>query len=166
LRQSELFEKFFKANYAKAYFLALSIVHDEEVSRDVVGDSFELILKRFTTDSFDNMAGYLLTTVKNSCFDYFRKKNVRERYAQLYLQMADETAVCDDHDDRVEKVMAAMDELTPRTRQIINACYVERKKYREVAVELGISESAVKKHIMQALKFFRAKFVKSPPGGV
>jgi RNA polymerase sigma-70 factor (ECF subfamily) len=166
LRESEQFEKFFKANYAKAYFLALSIVHDEEVSRDVVGDSFEFILKRFATDSFDDMTGYLLTTVKNACFDYFRKKNVRDRYAQLYLMMTDETAVNDDHDERVEKIMAAMEELTPRTRQIMSACYVERKKYREVAAELDISESAVKKHIMQALKFFRTKFVKSPPAGV
>ncbi|MDY4645071.1 RNA polymerase sigma factor, partial [Prevotella sp.] len=47
---------------------------------------------------------------------------------------------------------------TPRTRQILKLCYVERKKYREVAVELQISESAVKKHIMQALSYMRQKF--------
>ena len=30
------FEAFFRANYSKAYFLALSLLHDEEASRDVV----------------------------------------------------------------------------------------------------------------------------------
>ena len=28
------FEAFFRANYSKAYFLALSLLHDEEASRD------------------------------------------------------------------------------------------------------------------------------------
>lgn len=167
MREAGDFEKFFKNNYAKAYFLALSIVRDEEVSRDVVGDSFEFVLKHYSYNHPDNMTGYLLATVKNSCYDYFRKKAVRDRYAQLCLLVADEATVNnDDHDERMEKVMAAMEELTPRTRQIMTACYVDRKKYHEVATELNISESAVKKHIMQALKFFRTKFVKSPLGGV
>lgn len=54
--------------------------------------------------------------------------------------------------------MDTLEELTPRTQQIVRLCYVERKKYREVAMELGISESAVKKHIMQALSYMRQKF--------
>ena len=42
-RQS--FEKLFKDNYSKAYYLALRILHDNEVSKDVVSDAFELVLK-------------------------------------------------------------------------------------------------------------------------
>ena len=53
-----------------------------------------------------------------------------------------------------------MKQLSPRTQQILNEHYLKNKKYREVAAELDISESAVKKHVMQALSFFRKKFVK------
>ena len=34
-------------------------------------------------------------------------------------------------------------------------CYFERKRYQEVAVELGISSSYVKKLMMKALKLLR-----------
>ena len=39
------FEAFFRANYSKAYFLALSLLHDEEASRDVVSDAFEMLAR-------------------------------------------------------------------------------------------------------------------------
>ena len=55
-------------------------------------------------------------------------------------------------------IMEAVNLLTPRTQQVLKACYVERKKYKEVAEELNISKSAVKKHIMNALKTLREKF--------
>ena len=53
-----------------------------------------------------------------------------------------------------------MEHLTPRTRDVLERHYLQGKKYSEVAMELGISESAVKKHIMQALKLFREKMNK------
>ena len=31
------FEPFFKANYARAYFLVLRITHDAEVNKDIAG---------------------------------------------------------------------------------------------------------------------------------
>ena len=65
-----------------------------------------------------------------------------------------------EHDDKVETIRRLMGHLTPRTRQILEAHYLQGKKYSEVAAELEISESAVKKHIMQALKLFREKMGK------
>jgi len=35
------------------------------------------------------------------------------------------------------------------------ACYVERKKYKEVGQDRGISVSTVKKHIVRALRIMR-----------
>lgn len=39
------FEQLFRDNYVKAYYLALRILHDDEASKDVVSDAFELVLK-------------------------------------------------------------------------------------------------------------------------
>ncbi len=65
-----------------------------------------------------------------------------------------------EHDDKVEMIRRLMEHLTPRTRDVLERHYLQGKKYSEVAMELGISESAVKKHIMQALKLFREKMNK------
>ena len=48
-----------------------------------------------------------------------------------------------------------MEKLTPHTRHILEECYIQRKKYQEVAEELNISVSAVRKHIVKALQVIR-----------
>ncbi|MBD9271926.1 MAG: hypothetical protein EGS53_03415 [Prevotella sp.] len=58
-RQS--FEKLFKDNYSKAYYLALRILHDNEVSKDVVSDAFELVWKRV-----DIRSRYVLASMKET----------------------------------------------------------------------------------------------------
>ena len=156
------FEALFKENYSKAYYLALRILHDDEASKDVVSDAFELVWRRLKKEKVDNLSSYLMTAVKNACMDYIRKQNIRSKYVLTSLQTAKTISVNPEYwDVREEKIQAIMDsleELTPRTQQIVRLCYVERKKYREVAQELNISESAVKKHIMQALSYMRQKF--------
>ena len=159
-RQS--FEKLFKDNYSKAYYLALRILHDDEASKDVVPDAFELVWRRLQDSDVDKLSSYLLTAVKNVCLDYIRKQNIRNRYVQASVQAVGKLSFnpeeVDLHEEKIQTIMRSLDELTPRTQQIVTMCYVQRKKYREVAEELGISESAVKKHIMQALSYMRQKF--------
>lgn len=43
-----------------------------------------------------------------------------------------------------------MDGLPQTTREILTACYLEEKKYKEVAEERNISKETVKKHIVRA----------------
>lgn len=156
------FEQLFRDNYGKAYYLALRILHDDEASKDVVADAFELVWRRLQDSDVDKLSSYLLTAVKNVCLDYIRKQNIRNRYVQASVQAVGKLSFnpeeVDLHEEKIQTIMRSLDELTPRTQQIVMMCYVQRKKYREVAEELGISESAVKKHIMQALSYMRQKF--------
>lgn len=156
------FEQLFRNNYGKAYYLALRILHDDEASKDVVADAFELVWRRLQDSDVDKLSSYLLTAVKNVCLDYIRKQNIRSRYVQASVQAVGKQSFnpeeVDLHEEKIQTIMRSLDELTPRTQQIVTMCYVQRKKYREVAEELGISESAVKKHIMQALSYMRQKF--------
>nr|WP_296024774.1 sigma-70 family RNA polymerase sigma factor [uncultured Prevotella sp.] len=156
------FEQLFRDNYGKAYYLALRILHDDEASKDVVADAFELVWRRLQDSDVDKLSSYLLTAVKNVCLDYIRKQNIRNRYVLASVQAVGKQSFnpeeVDLHEEKIQTIMRSLDELTPRTQQIVTMCYVQRKKYREVAEELGISESAVKKHIMQALSYMRQKF--------
>ena len=161
------FETFFRANYNKAFFLALRLLHDEEASRDVVADSFEKVWGRMEGNKLNvnNLDAYLLVVVRNMALEWLRKMELHDRYAKMELHHQERACIdqqtLTEREQRMAALMAALEELTPRTQTIVNLCYVERKKYREVAKELGISESAVKKHIMQALSFLRQKFKNS-----
>jgi RNA polymerase sigma-70 factor (ECF subfamily) len=65
-----------------------------------------------------------------------------------------------EQDERMMKIQKVLDGMTPHTRHILEECYLHEKKYKEVAAELNISISAVRKHIVKALKAIREEFAK------
>lgn len=157
--QAVEFERFFKENYSKIYYLALSLVHDDEAARDIVSDSFEYLFTHHADLKAAEACNYLFVIVRHRCSDYFRKQVVHQRYSNFVNYTSERMDTMDflEHEDQVERILEMMKFLTPKTRDILEAHYIKGKKYSEVAVDFGISESAVKKHVMQALKFFRDK---------
>lgn len=160
--QATEFERFFKENYSKIFYLALSLVHDDEAARDIVADSFEYLFSHQADLLESEACNYLFVIVRNRCSDFYRKQAVHQRYSEYVAYTAEKVEKADwlEHDDKVEAIRRLMEHLTPRTRQVLEAHYLQGKKYSEVAAELGISESAVKKHIVQALRMFREKVSK------
>jgi RNA polymerase sigma-70 factor (ECF subfamily) len=57
---------------------------------------------------------------------------------------------------RLERVREGLSRLTPRTREIFLMHRLDDMKYREIAERLGISQSAVEKHIAKAALFLTA----------
>lgn len=53
--------------------------------------------------------------------------------------------------ERLERLRGGVELLSPRTRQIFLMYRLDGRKYREIAEELGISQSAVEKHIAKAM---------------
>ena len=159
-RQATEFEGFFKENYSKIYYWALSLLHDEEAARDIVSDSFEYLFTHNSHLQANEACNYLFVSVRHRCTDYYRKQAVHQRYSNYIAytsETVEETMGFLEHEELVEQILKLMEFLSPRTRDILEAHYLKGKKYGEVAKEFGISESAVKKHVMQALKFFREK---------
>lgn len=158
--QATEFERFFKENYSKIYYLVLSLLHDEEIARDIVSDSFEYLFTHHSHLQENEARNYLFVSARHRCADYFRKQSVRQRYSDYVVytsEKAEDTMEILEHEEQVVQILDLMKCLTPRTREILEAHYLQGKTYSEVAIELGISDSAVKKHVMQALKFFREK---------
>ena len=163
MNTANYFENFFKASYANTYFLALSIIHDEEVSKDIVADAYESLLTKTKTKAMttEELRNYLFIMVRNKCTDYFRHFTIREQYADWALHSLPTTEDnYYEHERKIEEILSALQELTPRTRKIMEEHYLYGQKYTEVAHKLGISENAVKKHIVAGLKYLRKKFVK------
>ena len=58
---------------------------------------------------------------------------------------------------RLDRFLAALDELPPRCRQVFLLQRYEGLTYTAIAKRLQISVSAVEKHMMRALLFFQAR---------
>ena len=147
---------FFKENYSLYYFTAYHLLGDEELSRDMVGESVELLWRNCRDGSVAEWRSFLYTTLRNKCIDYLRHQEVRKKYVAFYLAMTpEEVEENDEEEERMEMLIHRLDALPPLPRRVLDMCYFERKRYQEVAVELGISSSYVKKLMMKALKLLR-----------
>lgn len=161
MEKEKKFEAFFKENYAPFYFFALQLINDEEMSKDIVNDSFELAWTKIDSIEIINWKSYLLSYIRNKCVDYIRHQEVKRKYAEFYLKLALESRndCTSEYDERILKIRNVIQSFSPQTKLIFQECYLREKKYKEVAEELGISVNAVKKHIVKALKILRESFV-------
>lgn len=164
MQDKSVFESFFRQNYSDAVNLAFSILRDWERSRDVVSESMEYIWMHIREFPVEKWRNYLCWQVRNRSIDFIRHQRVENRYRQLQLFYS---SVYEEYDnlreERLRQVMSEMENLSSRTKEILVECYLKNKKYRVVAEEQGISVTAVKKHILKALRFFREKVVKNAP---
>lgn len=105
---------------------------------------------------------YLYIYVRNKSIDFLRHQNIHEQYVQIYSELTQSYVETEylEQDERMMHISKAMEKLTPHTRHILEECYIQRKKYQEVAEELNISVSAVRKHIVKALQVIREECAK------
>lgn len=153
-QSKEQFERIYAENYTRLYYFALNIIGDREASKDILNDVFAAVWKGFERLDKTKINTYLLSSVRNRAVDYLRHNIQRAKYDEEYIHTASiyYTEYSEDKERIVEKMMS---HLRPPTDKILELCYLQQKKYAEVAEMLGISTSSVKKHIIKALRTLR-----------
>ncbi|MCI6473056.1 MAG: sigma-70 family RNA polymerase sigma factor [Bacteroidales bacterium] len=155
---SHIFDTLFSRHYDELFFFARRYLQDEEDCHDVVSAVFESVWRNMNHLDMENIRHYLYAVVRSRCIDHLRrtaKHKAYVDYAAMMSAIATEPDRLDEQDERLAIVRRLLDEMGPPTNDILCACYVEGKKYREVAEDMKISISTVKKHIVKALKFIR-----------
>ena len=154
------FETLFRESYVKLYYYALQLTRDEEASKDIVSGMFCELLEHCDRVEQSTVTTYLYTAVRNKCVDHLRHNLIKAEYADYYLKAVD-ACYQDDEAEAAEKercVEEMLARLPAQTRHILKECYLNRKKYKEVADELGVCNDTVKRHIMRALKYLRGLY--------
>ena len=141
------------------YRLAMSLLYDEDESKDVVSDVFASLLDGSMTFSSDNARGFLLTCVRNSCINVIRHKRVRERFAGLYSTSGEPLA--DGPDDTI--MLAELrdyinKQLPPLTCRIFTLRYLQDMTCQQIADAVGVSRVTVHHHLSQSLEKINAYF--------
>ncbi|MDR0394591.1 MAG: RNA polymerase sigma-70 factor [Tannerella sp.] len=156
------FERLFKTNYTSLYFYAFHFINDIEASKDIVSDTFRYVWEHYGEMDPEAVKAYLYTSVRNKCLNYLRHIHVHTQYVEFCRQVSEDFVETEypELDERTMRLRKALDTLPPRTRHILEECYVHKKKYQEVAMQQEISISAVRKHIMKALRVIRTEFAK------
>lgn len=163
IQQNE-FRQLFKEQYPRLFYYALHITHDEEISRDIVSETFARVWDQWENMNHDTLSAMLMVSIRRRCVDHLRHLKVHSKYADYYLHAVDECyAEGNEAEERQRQVDRLMAELSEPTKTIMRLCYLEHRKYDEVAADMHIHHDTVKRHVMKALKLLRSKFGQKNP---
>lgn len=150
-------EQLFNAHYAQMHRLAVVLLHDDDLARDIVHDVFASLLDGrpavFLT------GGYLLKAVRNRCLNHIRDCGIHQRIARLYFLDNDEYDTEDWPDDEtVNEVYSLIShEISPQARRVIELRFSDGLPFARIAAAMGISETTVYRHLSHALAIIRKK---------
>lgn len=133
------------------------IVSNDAVAEELVQETFLRLLDRPLAE---HSAALLHRTARNLAFDYLRSKKVRDRHSESLRGAGEASLPPTDHvvemADEWQQLVKVLEQLPERTRQIFLLNRVDGETYAAIAGMLGISSSAVEKHMMRAMKACRA----------
>ena len=159
------FERLFKDSYPQMYRMAFSMVEDADDAKDAVSQVFTQMWKGRPNVSEESLSGYLLAATRNQCLHILRQRQLQQQMEEELRQTAEErlrvgaSAGMSSNQEREELLCELQqvinDNLTEQDRRVIQLHYEEEMTYQETATVLGISTSAVNKHITRSLAKIR-----------
>ena len=152
-------ERLFKANYKRMYRLAVAILHNDDLAHDIVHDVFASLLD----NKSDNLATepYLLRAVRNRCLNHIRDCGIHQRVENRYFIENEEYDSEDWPDgETIARIHALIrSDLTPQARRVMELRFSDGLQFAKIAGIMEISESAVYRHLSNALKTLRQKLI-------
>jgi RNA polymerase sigma factor (sigma-70 family) len=131
-------------------------VATREDAEDVIQDAYLRVLRYSAEHVVESQERLLFSAVKNLVVDSRRRRSVRVRTATDYAVLEACTQSWPDADEvlyasqRLNKVELAIAQLPPRCREVFLLNRLDGLSYTQVASHLGISVSAVEKHMARA----------------
>ena len=139
------------------YKAACILLGDEDEAKDVVQDVFAKLWDGTNPLREESQRTFLLTCVRNRCLNIIAQRQTHQEAMRLFTTTAVESGKYDE--EIIEAVSRYVEErLTPQTSRIIRMHFDEEQSYKEISNSLGISLSAVNKHIVQGLRKLRSTF--------
>ena len=150
-------ERLFKAHYGQLYQLANSLLHDDDFARDIVHEVFASLLDG-NPDVLVTV-GYLVKAVRNRCINHIRDCEIHQRIAYCYFLDNKEYDTDDWPDDEtIARIYHHIrNNISPQARRVIELRFAEGLPFARIAATMGISETAVYRHLSNALKIIRKK---------
>ena len=149
------FERLFKDSYPHMYRQAFSMVEDADDAKDAVNQVFTQMWKGKPDVSEENVRGYLLAATRNQCLHILRQRQLQQQMEKELRQTAEKSSNEEREELLCELQQVINDNLTEQDRRVLQLHYDEEMTYQETATVLGISPSAVNKHITRSLAKIR-----------
>ena len=149
-------ESLFKQHYQAMYRLAFMMLHDMEESRDIVHDVFARLLDGDIRFDSGKAEAFLLSCVRNSCLNVMRSHDTRERAMRDFPIDDEDPSDSEAFESEIQALQNGISRLTPPIcREIILLHYRYGLTFKQIAIQLGVSETTIYKHLRNALNQLR-----------
>lgn len=141
--------------------ICMKVVNDEALAEDLTQDTFERVclkLNRFHYRS--QFSSWLYVLTRNRCISYLR---TREKI--LLVPLEREAFLLADSDyctDESQLILAAMlEQLSLPEQELLRFKYVDRLCIREISLQTGLSQSAIKMRLLRCRRKMITQLAKS-----
>ncbi len=153
LEASELFERFYRREYRPVLALAFVLSGNASLAEEVAQEAFTEAFHKW--DGIENPEGWVRTVVSNKVHSW-RRRRYAEIRALARLGRGIPTAI-EQMPAESDHFWAEVRHLPRRQAQVIALFYLEDRPAGDVAEILGISESAVREHLMRGRNTLAAR---------
>lgn len=161
----DAFCELYAAYKNRLLYFAMKFVKSRSFAEDIFQDAFTVVwqTRRFINPDA-SFSSYLYTIVRNRVLNQLRDESREDQLKESILAQA-----IDYTDNTKENILAndlkniidrAMDQLTPRQREVFEMSREALMSHKEIADALGISVNTVQEHISSSLKVVRSFLVK------
>lgn len=162
--QRHLYDSFYRFAYREIIFL----LRDHALAEDIIQEAFlKVTAKRHQLINAAAAKQWAKQIVRNQVLDTIRKKNrhwtslenVYKEYANhaaIEIAVTVESTVEDSLRNQV--LHQTILELKPEYCTLLLKYYIEEKSYKEMAVELGVSEQVIAQRLVRARKKLMGQF--------
>ncbi|SQG01062.1 putative iron-related RNA polymerase sigma factor [Paucimonas lemoignei] len=121
---------------------------------DVAHDTFVRILGAANATQIREPRDYLATVARGLVIDRYRRRAIERAYEQAMAARLQDTVISEEDKALIIETLwavdKALDDLGPRTKGIFMMSQVEGLTYQQIAQQLKVSLTTVKKHMIRA----------------
>lgn len=155
----KVFEKIFNLHAKNLKRFIFSKTRDEDLAEDIIQDTFVKIWEDCEKVFFDTVKSYLYTIANNLFLNIIKHNKVvqihQENFVKTSTNESPEFMLLEE--EFLLKLEKTIADLPEKQREVFLLNRIEKKKYKDIAIQLDISVKAVEKRMHGALLVLREK---------
>ena len=155
---SHAFNEIYSHYFSNVYCFSYKFLKSKELAQECTQLTFIKIWEgrnHLNTDL--SFKSYLFTICKNCILKTIEKTTRENKFKEIIMReyRKDSTEEKSDGEDMEKVAQQALEQLPPQRQLIFKLCKIEGLSYKEVAMNLGISDGTVRDHMFKAVKSIR-----------